>query len=242
MTTECVIQLGHCFRRRGFTGTEGLYNGRTRTEQEFVSTVGYRMAELLTLRGVTNRVVLADDPVPASTVFVALHQDGSENRSARGASVGYPNVGGERLGQIFKALYQLGGWPSGYRPDNYTRALRNYYGFRRSSAPAKLLIEHGFATNTDDQRWMWSNWERIAQINAEAVTRYLGPTTTDDDDEGITDMETLIDSTTGEAWVAANGKARPLSNVADWLATWTGPLRRSANMRFVIGDLYEVLE
>lgn len=59
----------------------------------------------------------------------------------------------------------------------------------------------------------------------------------EDDD----DMETLIDTTTGEGWVAANGKARVLGNVQAWTSSWTGPTKSSANMRHVIGDLYEIV-
>lgn len=173
--TDVIVQLGHCFRKTGATGTSGLYGGRRRTEQEFASKVGYRMVEHLNAAGITAKAVLADDPIPASKVFVALHQDGSENHAARGASVGYPSTGrGRELGQTWKAMYQLAGWPSGFRPDNYTAALRGYYGFRRSTAPTRLLIEHGFATNPSDQAWMWQRWAQIAQVNAEAVAHHLG--------------------------------------------------------------------
>lgn len=178
---DVVIQLGHCFRKRGATGTSGMWQGRRRTEQEFVEKVGRRMASILNAAGIDTRVTLADETVPSSLVFVALHQDGSESRTARGASVGYPSVGdGGRLGQIWKALYQLAGWPSGFRPDNYTAALRGYYGFRRSNATARLLIEHGFATNPDDQAWMWTRWADIAHVNAAAVAHYLGRSLTGD--------------------------------------------------------------
>ena len=54
-------------------------------------------------------------------------------------------------------------------------------------------------------------------------------------------METLLDTTTGEGWVCANGKARPLTDVPAWVASWSGPTSTSKNMRYVIPDLYDVI-
>ena len=61
------------------------------------------------------------------------------------------------------------------------------------------------------------------------------------DEEEEDDMITLVDSTSGEGWTAANGKARPLSKVDEWLAGWDGPVRRSPNMRYVISSHYEIV-
>lgn len=236
MSYDVIVQMGHCFRKTGSTGTSG-HRG---TEQEFVSIVGPKMVEWLTFAGLTARTVLADEAIPSSKVFIALHQDGSTNASARGASIGYPpsNGDGRDLGQLWKAMYQQAGWPSGFRPDNYTSALSGYYGFRKTNADVKLLIEHGFATNVADENWMWDHIPQIARVNADAVVRFLQPLTPQEEDE---DMVTLIDSTTGDGWVANGTKARPLTNVGAWMASWDGPVRRSANMRFVIPDLYAVV-
>lgn len=169
---EVIVQLGHCYRTRGSTGTSG-HRG---TEQEFVSLVGHAMKSFLHTRGVTCETVLADERIPDCEVFVALHQDGSTNIAARGASVGYPtsNNNSARLGATWKAMYQLAGWPSGFRPDNYTSALSGYYGFRRVNATTKLLIEHGFATNRSDEDWMWDRIGLIAETNSRAIMHHLG--------------------------------------------------------------------
>lgn len=55
------------------------------------------------------------------------------------------------------------------------------------------------------------------------------------------DMITCIDKLTNDAWVCSGTKARPLSDVTQWLATWEGPIRRANNMKHVIDDLYEVV-
>ena len=54
-------------------------------------------------------------------------------------------------------------------------------------------------------------------------------------------MTTLADSTTGEHWVAAGGKARKLTDPDAWMASWIGPLSSSANMRYVVASLYEIV-
>ena len=54
-------------------------------------------------------------------------------------------------------------------------------------------------------------------------------------------MQTLVDSTTGEHWIAAAGKARPLSDPDAWMASWNGPTASSANMRYVVPSLYELV-
>ena len=55
------------------------------------------------------------------------------------------------------------------------------------------------------------------------------------------DMETLIDTSTNEGWVVAGNRARKLSDVKGWRASWNGPTYESQSMRHVIGDLYDVV-
>jgi len=173
--TDVIIQKGHCFRKKGATGTQSAHRG---TEQAFVSRVADLMVPHLRSLGITAKTVLADPGwLGSCKVFVALHQDGSTNKSARGASVGYPSskaTNSNRFTDIWKARYQAAGFPSGFRPDNYTGGLRGYYGYRLVDADVEVVLEHGFATNTADADWMWDNIEMIAQVNAEAIAQYLG--------------------------------------------------------------------
>lgn len=166
-----VVQMGHVPRTRGATGTSG-HRG---TEQQFAIALAERIRLRVQQLGHRCIVIGADDPVPASDAFIALHQDGSVNPSARGASVGYPaSRDNERWATAWKARYAAAGWPSGFRADNYTAALRNYYGFKRTTARFRLLMEHGFATNVADCDWMWDNLDRIAQVHADTVAELLG--------------------------------------------------------------------
>ena len=162
---DVVIQLGHCYRTRGATGTSG-HRG---SEQDFVSKVGLKAREELIAIGVDAVALGADAFLPDSEVFVALHQDGGPV-GARGASVGYPanSPASPAVAKYWKAKYQSSGWPSGFRPDNYTLGLRRYYGFRRNNSPVKFLIEHGFATNVYDEDWMWDNIDKCVDAVVDA--------------------------------------------------------------------------
>lgn len=193
--TRIVIQKGHCYRKTGSTGT----GGHRGTEQQFVDQLGDRMWEILHAAGVDVTIVLADEMIPDCDVFVALHQDGSTDATARGASVGYPptNNAGRELGQLWKALYQQAGWPSGFRPDNYTPALSGYYAYRRVNADAKLLIEHGFATNRYDADWMWDNLDTIAAVSADTLITFTGHTSHNEDN---TEMQIITDPEADRQW------------------------------------------
>ena len=175
-----AIQRGHCFRTRGSTGTSGTYRGQRRTEQQFADTLARAMKRTLEARGHQVAVLTADEPVPPAWLFVALHQDGSSNPNVRGASVGYQTSPSARYGAIFKALYSVAGWPGGFRADNYTRAMSQYYGFRRANSTVEIIVEHGFATNHADETWMWDHIGTIARVHADTLDHYLdrpgGPT------------------------------------------------------------------
>jgi hypothetical protein len=174
-----AIQKGHCFRASGATGTN--------REQEFADKLGNLIAARLTLRRHTAQIVLADALPPANfDAVIALHADGSESPSARGASIGYPaaeRYGQEaahlslHLGNVWKLAYQSHGWPGGFRNDNYTSGLAHYYGHRRAldaGIPRSLVVEHGFMTNAVEQAWMFGNMDRIAQSHVDAVDIVFG--------------------------------------------------------------------
>jgi hypothetical protein len=168
-----VVQMGHVPRTRGATGTSG-HRG---TEQEFARQLAARIRPRVETLGHRCLVIGADDPIPPCDAFIALHQDGSTNPKARGASVGYPaGTANERWAQTWKARYAQAGWPGGFRLDNYTHALRNYYAFRKTNAPVRVLMEHGFATNQQDADWMWDHLDVIAQVHADTVAAQLGST------------------------------------------------------------------
>jgi len=175
---DVVIQMGHVARVRGGTGTSG-HRG---SEQDFVKRLGPMIRDLLLAGGLTVDLIGADDKRRPADVFLALHQDGSRNKSASGASTGFPIHGdGEILVKIWKARYTTAGWPYGFRRSNYTVGEHYYYGFgglrrwwwKRAKYAAAFLIEHGFATNPDEENWMWDHLPEIAKADADTILQYF---------------------------------------------------------------------
>ena len=166
MARVCV-QMGHCFRTSGATGT--------RREQEFASTVGRRLRDALQARGHRVSLIGADEYPPSGmNAFVALHTDGSTDPNRRGASVGYPDAAGARLAAAWKRHHARQGFPGGFLADNYTTALRRYYGFGRTDAPIRFLAEHGTTTNRADEAWLFANLDRCVQAHVDAIGEVLG--------------------------------------------------------------------
>jgi peptidoglycan hydrolase-like protein with peptidoglycan-binding domain len=162
-----TIQMGHVPRTKGRTGTH--------REQEFAREVAPRVQARLEAAGVEVRVIGADDAVPGGDVFVALHTDGSTNADRRGASVGYPDGNGEVLAAAWKRRHQAHGYPAGFHGDNYTDALRGYYGFGKARGHRlRFLAEHGTTTNADDEAWLFGHLDECATAHAEAILEVLG--------------------------------------------------------------------
>lgn len=141
-----VVQMGHCYRKSGATGTTG--------EQQYAAKVGEACMRLLNGRGGwTVNTTLADENDYRGSAFVAIHCDGSTSPTARGASIGYRTPEGQALGQAWKRAYAARGWP-GFRPDNYTSALSGYYGTGNAVAAGNrraFIAECGFRTNAQDR-------------------------------------------------------------------------------------------
>jgi N-acetylmuramoyl-L-alanine amidase len=161
------LQMGHCFRTSGSTGTSG--------EQAFNKAVAVRAARLLRDRGHKVFVREADVGNFKTDVFAAFHADGSLSSDAQGASVGHQDADGRRFGGAWKRAYQRLGWEGGFRFDNHTEALAEYYGVRDALAAGTrfaLAIEAGFLTSPIDGAELRS--ERGKTRVAQALTRAVG--------------------------------------------------------------------
>lgn len=166
--SRITIQRGHCFRTSGATGGRG--------EQKFADSVGKLMTDELRSLGHDVRLLTADESVPHyRDVFVALHTDGSTNKNARGASVGYPYDSDGKLAQAWKRAHQRAGFPSGFYPDNYTENLRKYYGFGRAVGYRhEFLAEHGFHSNDNEYLWLHSHYRECALAHVAAIGEIVG--------------------------------------------------------------------
>jgi hypothetical protein len=175
-----TIQRGHCFRKKGRTGTI--------CEQQIAASVGQRLVPLLQAQGHTVHLICADEAVPHSDIFVSVHTDGRAypdgriNPSIRGASVGYPDTSGGQLAAVWKQAHQRWGYPGGWHTDNYTNNLASYYGFGTGTYGARranpsctcFLAELGTTTNPDDLAWIQGNLDACACSLAEAIAVHTG--------------------------------------------------------------------
>lgn len=173
------LQMGHVPRRTGSTGAVG--------EQELARSVAAIVAPLLVRHGHRVTVIGADDPVPRTDVFIALHADGSTNPGAGGASVGYQNEVGREIAHAWKAAYQRRSWRFGFRPDNYTPALGGYYGVSRAlqaGTRRAFIVEHGFLTNAQERAFLTSptGHRTAAWAIVDAVGAFYGSPPERDDD------------------------------------------------------------
>ena len=169
------LQMGHCFRESGSTGTGG--------EQPFNKAVAARAARMLRDRGHRVFVREADVDNFKTDVFAAFHADGSASTDAQGASVGHQDGNGKRFGQAWKRAYRRLGWEEatgttetgGFRNDNYTEALADYYGVTNAlerGTKFAIVIEAGFLTSPKDGAELRT--ERGKTRVADALTRAIG--------------------------------------------------------------------
>lgn len=170
-TLDVVVQMGHVDRTSGITGTAG--------EQVFTKAAAGHTAALLLQAGRTVKVIKADENVPQSQVFVAIHCDGHSNTSASGASVGYLDNKGKKGATAWKEAYQRAGWPRGFRQDNLTAGLSSYYGNKkavRAGTPTAFVLEAGFLTNPEDRALLANDAGhlRCATAIRDAVAAILG--------------------------------------------------------------------
>ncbi len=208
-----VIQLGHCYRSTGATGTNGVDGDPN--EQEFTHLAGHAAAVRLGDAGHDARIILADDPTYTygGDAFAAIHCDGSENLSARGASAGYRTAEGQALAAAWKRAYAAEGW-SGFRPDNYTAALAGYYGTRNAVNRGNryaFIAECGFLTSPVDEALLSppQGPDRFARALTAAVVELFGgqlpapPAPVLEDD----DMPFLLQHPNGTGFLITNSDA-----------------------------------
>lgn len=93
-------------------------------------------------------------------LFVSVHHDANNSKTAARPSVGYPVASADHVRPVvdfWKELYGNIDGALAFRSDNYTSALRLYYAWKSAysgAAPIKLLFEMEFMTN--DERALWA--------------------------------------------------------------------------------------
>ncbi|MGH7660339.1 MAG: hypothetical protein ACRENA_05385 [Vulcanimicrobiaceae bacterium] len=104
---------------------------------------------------------------------IFIHFDGASPACTSGASIGYPpkSAGAARAWRRFYAKY----FPFGFMPDNFTRSLREYYGFRTVDPNANtLVLEMGEISCPAQRAWLAPRQRRLGDLIATFVARRLG--------------------------------------------------------------------
>ncbi|RXT51158.1 hypothetical protein B6S44_21345 [Bosea sp. Tri-44] len=157
-TYDIIIQLGHYPRKQGRTGGQGKFVN----EQQMAALVGvglYRKLQELKFQGktISTLLVSADDYTKGlkSKIFLSLHTDASVTPCSLGPSVGYQGDKDEKgmHGIALALAITLGKDAERFMRDSYTRALQEYYAYRRFNVSLfKGVLEMSELTCPDDEK------------------------------------------------------------------------------------------
>lgn len=174
MAKRVLVQAGHNPPREpGFesgTGTAG--------EIEFVKGVADRLLALLRRDSRFQGIYSPGDIPNGIKVDAALflHADGAGSPTASGYSFGFPpfNVNSRLARLIGQEFAKIPGHPP-HHADNYTAAMRGYYGFSRVDTPGpEVLVEHGFLTNPGERKWLLGHKDELALAEYRALCAFFG--------------------------------------------------------------------
>ncbi len=165
---DVIIQAGH----------EGLHSGNTGAQTKLYREVDWnikvanRVAEILRKRGISVVRMGANTHLSRAKIAIAIHFDGSKRICHSGASVGYPNNNSKAFAQRWKRVYKKY-FPFKWHKDNFTPALRHYYGYYWIRADRFLLLELGEITCAKQAKWLKPRLDKIAQMIADTIRKEL---------------------------------------------------------------------
>jgi hypothetical protein len=163
----------------GNTGSSG--GGKSEWEVNFA--IAEKTAELLKEKGIQVDILPATIPVQYwADVFVAVHADGSLDRSTTGFKVAGPwRDWSGRSTTLTASIERSYAESTGLIIDpNVSRNMRGYYAFsfwryKHAVHPmtTSAILETGFLTNANDRKVIVSNPEVSAQGLANGIIKYL---------------------------------------------------------------------
>jgi hypothetical protein len=175
MARKVLVQMGHVAPREpGFESQTGAAG-----EIPEVTAIGLELYRLLRNDGRIKPTLCGGD-IPdgwSGDVVLALHCDGSGLAKTSGYSLGWPtSEWGPKTKKMYVALVKAYGKIPGCPPhhaDNYTANMSRYYGWSRTKADVKILIEHGFLSNPTEKAWLQKNSKQIAAAWYSALLDYF---------------------------------------------------------------------
>lgn len=105
---------------------------------------------------------------------VFIHFDGDEPACNSGASIGYHTPANRWAADIWRDDYKRY-FPFKFQPDNFTKNLSEYYGFRQVQASrGALVLEMGELTCPQQRAWLAPRLKWQGALVAHAVSQILG--------------------------------------------------------------------
>lgn len=85
---------------------------------------------------------------------IFIHFDGTDEPCTSGASIGYHTDASKPAAQLWHSMYGSV-FPFTFKPDNFTKNLLDYYGFRQVHAQdGSLVLELGEMTCPEQKAWL----------------------------------------------------------------------------------------
>ena len=181
-----ALQVGHWRVEEAPRELSGLRRNGTSWngthEREFNLEIARRTGAMLEELGyVVDMLPAVVPPDYRAHLFLAIHADASNDRSARGYRVSAPRRDATGRAQDFvDLLYQTYGPATGIRRlEDTTRRMRNYYAFNYRRYEHALhpmtiaaIIETGFLTNAGDRAVIMNQPERVARGIVDAIKAF----------------------------------------------------------------------
>lgn len=144
-------------------------------ERAWTPAVADEATRVLRAHGVTVAREPADfDGEYAVDAAIFIHFDGSETPCASGASIGYHERRFRSAADRWRELYSKY-FTFGFQPDDFTKGLRDYYGFRQVDArDAALVLELGELTCARQHAWLAPRLQFEGGLIAYFVSRLIG--------------------------------------------------------------------
>ena len=144
-------------------------------ERQWTPIVADAATRVLRAHGVTVARLPADfDGTYDVGAAVFIHFDGNDTPCSTGASIGYHRESDKPAAAAWRAIYSRY-FPYAFMPDDFTKNLRDYYGFRQlRSADGAIVIELGEVTCPAEKAWLAPRLEWEGELIAYYLSQRIG--------------------------------------------------------------------
>lgn len=171
---DVLISAGHEGRPASCAHYHHKCNLGTPGERQWNPIVANAATAVLRGRGFTVAREPADFPGTYDVkAAVFIHFDGTDRPCTSGASIGYHTDASKAAADLWRRRYGAV-FPFRFMPDNFTRNLSDYYGFRQVHAQdGALVLELGELTCPPQKRWLASRLQWEGEFIADFLTDLL---------------------------------------------------------------------